>query len=221
MPVRLDPFQNIVGVNWGGIRLINACTFRVDYRGPAFGLSLPFSTVAQMTTPDQIEAYTVSEGLPNNLPPSAAGDRFVLSAGTGVEIGFHEFGIRPIEDAPDPDPEVQVRIFALPIFGQSPGTCDIKVRFGFGPVVTMSNQTVWYASRLGFDLSPANGAYIYPRNVPFIVNSQFQEIRDFNGVTRVIRSIPGIGTVSDFGTLQLNFQRGTMAYVPPEPPPED
>jgi hypothetical protein len=37
----------------------------------------------------------------------------------------------------------------------------------------------------------------------------------------VIRSIPGIGTVSDFGTLQLNFQRGTMAYVPPEPPPED
>lgn len=221
MPLRLDPFQNVIAVNWGGIRLIQACTFRVDYGGPGFTQTLPFVTVAQMVAPDSlIPVSTIISGGPD-LPFSDLSERYLLLAGTGQALGFHEFGLRPIEDAPEPDPEVLLRVLALPVSGEPPGSCDIKVRFGFGPNAIMQGAEVWYASRLEFDLSPVNGAYVYPRLVPFIIGSQFQEIRDFNNLTPVLRNVSGVGFVADFGFLQLNMQRGTMAYLPPDPPPEE
>lgn len=221
MPIRLDPFQNIVGVNWGNIRLIPACTFRVDYGGTGFPTSpLPFTTVIQMTHPEQSTFVSHFLSLDGTFF-AFVGEHYDMLGGSRFNIGFHEFGIRPVEDDPDPQAEVTVRIFTKPEFGDLPERCDIKVRFGFGPDATMGVRTVWYVSRLEFNLSPINGAYIYPRDVPFIVNSQFQEIRDFNNLTAVIREISGLGSVADFGTLNLNFQRGTMAYLPPDPPPED
>lgn len=210
MPIRLDPFQNIVGVNWGARPLEIPCTFRVDYGGPAFGTTLAWTTQFQMIEPE------VSEFVGGETSFRHFGEFYQLASGSNFSIGFHEQSVRPIEGATIKQKDARVRVFAV---GPTlPTSCTIRVRFGFGPNADAPVRTVHYFSRDGWTLYPP-GWLNYPRDVPILIDTQFQRSKEYGLITPVVRTVSGLpGDVADLGTLLLNFAQGDSSWLPPEPP---
>lgn len=234
MPVRLDPFKNIVGVNWGGL-LSPVCSLAIvpEY---SLGDEPEWIAVFQIVAPEEsplIGGTVAGEGSIDYLPYYFGQDFVLISKldrigfdDDGREPSYRSFTVRPQAVTGGTSPVVDIRIFLRSTSEELPSVAAVIGIFGFGRELVRGNDTIVEKRPEGliweyFDFNDPLPNEFTTRAIRADRENRFE----FWGNRAFNREIPGapalVGTVADFGTLRLNFQRGTAEMLPPDtsPPP--
>lgn len=230
MPVRLDPFQNIVGVNWGG-KLAALCQLGMiienlnqnrwmmaldmvspDVSGPIGGI-------------DETESISGFGSIFNGASYQIQTTLFQEGSGIlkpdGRENNFRGgFVIPNAIDGGLPE-VVNLRVYGRSADAGLPTVAAIIVDFAFGPDLVVPNA-YWFGQPEGLLWSYTDLVDPLPENLNLqFVRAQRERRFAFWGQRAFIRTVPILGPVADFGTLRLNFRRGSAEMLPPSTEPEE
>lgn len=226
MPVRLDPFQNIVGVNWGG-RLAAICELAFDFEG--LGLN-PWMINVVVNAPESLGPIGgLADGdSVTGLTEYIDGEfytvhSFIRRDGFDNDPrfpGFRGVWVRPLEISGGFPEVVELRIFGRSTDSSLPTVAVVYGTFGFGLELFQPGQFV------GRRLEGLLWEH-WPIQIPLpneyettVVRATRERRFERWGNRAFIRTIDGLGLVADFGTLRLNFRTGGHELLPPDLTPE-
>jgi len=225
MPVRLDPFQNIIAVNWGG-RLAPVCELAFIFEN--LGQN-PWMINVQTVTPETLGPVGgFADGdLASGLIEYIDGEFYTVHSyirRDGFDNdprfpGYRGVWVRPLEITRIPE-IVELRIFGRSTDAGLPTVAAIIGTFGFGLDLFQPGE---FIAKSPEGLIWEHYPITIPRPNEFEVTAvRADRERRFElwGNRAFVRTLDGLGPVADFGTLRLNFRTGSAELMPPDTTPE-
>lgn len=225
MPVRLDPFQNIVGVNWGG-RLAALCDIFVTFGTTATPVQDrdKWSLVVILLTPEVsgqlglIDAEESFSGLDSIFNGASYQVQFMgFQEGSGAfqpdrRLGTFKNCVVIPNDISGGVPETaNLRIFARSPDSSLPNIASVSTVFGFGRDLVQPNS---YWIQEGEGLSWSYFPITSP--LPEVLDKTFVQAQRERSATIWGQRSRINGPYADFGTLRLNFRTGSAEMTQPE-----
>lgn len=222
MPVRLDPFQNIVGVNWGG-KLAP-----IAYVSLLLEDNLGKFVIPSMVAPDESGFIETGANASVFFGPEykiQGGLQFFSDPDSNVGgFGYRYAMITPMVSTASSI--VDVRLLCESRIGSLPNIGRIQVIFGMERRLADPNNTVIFRET-GIVDGEREWA-VSEEQLPVPEGTIFRAVYSPNdrrfvfwGSRSFFREVPTLGQVADFGTVRMNFRRLTAEVIPPNTDPEE
>lgn len=230
MPVRLDPYQNIVAVNWGG-KLAALCQIGMIIENLGqnrWMLALDMQT-PEVSGPiggiDETESITGFDSIFNGSSYQIQTTLFQEGSGAlkpdGRLSSFRGAFIIPNEIDGGISEVVDLRVYGRSADAGLPTVAAVLVDFAFGPDLVVPDA-YWFGQSEGLLWSYTPLVNPLPESLTLtFVRAQRERTFAFWGQRAFVRSVPILGPVADFGTLRLNFRTGSAEMLPPSTNPEE